>query len=150
MQKLPPLLQTSTNSGTLRSTAKCYGAKPRQGCVTFQWARSLSFQLCHRSTDTAIQSSLSSISRSVRGGGEIGPNCCWANQFAQFVGCMRVGEEFVNTEENMFCSGGMDPLRERVLFITDNYNFELCDIRSAEPMHACGRVNRSQHACAFT
>ena len=60
MQKLPPLLQTSTNSGTLRSTAKCYGAKPRQGCVTFQWARSLSFQLCHRSTDTAIQSSLSS------------------------------------------------------------------------------------------
>ena len=60
VQKLPPLLQTSTNSGTLRSTAKCYGAKPRQGCVTFQWARSLSFQLCHRSTDTAIQSSLSS------------------------------------------------------------------------------------------
>ena len=66
----------------------------------FQWARSLSFQLCHRSTDTAIQSrrykhdistdiiflqisyfyryhistDINLLSRSVRGGGEIGPN----------------------------------------------------------------------------
>ena len=57
VQKCPPVEYFH-----LPSVCVCLSlsAKSRQGCVTFQWARSLSFQLCHRSTDTAIQSSLSS------------------------------------------------------------------------------------------
>ena len=37
---------------------------------------------------------------SVRGSMEIGPNCCWANQFAQFVGWGGVG--FSLGEANQF------------------------------------------------